>query len=213
MVALVVLKAGAARADLVDEATTACKAKSTVAQMDKFIGNNDMRSLHKLLDLKTKVGDCKPLKARIEVRVEKRDGDLACVKAKGDTRCFWVIETTLRITSEAREPVRQDYFACQSQLYLETGRKILAGDDPEAIKRFQIATNQSGQCLSLKKGEQVDVERRDDKVLCVRPPGEDQCYWTDNLVLPPAKVAQDASGASAKVITKASVHKTHRKRK
>ena len=176
---------GSARADIVDEATTACKAKSTVAQIDRLLTANDMRSYRKLVDAKTKVGDCKPLKARTDVKIEKSEGDLACVKAKGDARCSWVLETALRITSERREPVRQDYFACKSPLYLDTGRKIMAENDQEAIKRFRFATSQSGQCLTLKKGEQVDVEKRKDKIFCVRPPGEDQCYWTDNLALPP----------------------------
>jgi hypothetical protein len=177
--------AGSAHADIVDEATTVCKAKATVAQFDQLLTANDMRSYHKLVDAKTKVGDCKPLKARTDVKIEKNEGDLACVRAKGDTRCSWMLETALRITSERREPVRQDYFACKSPLYLDTGRKIMAENDQEAIKRFRSATSQSGQCLTLPKGEQVDVEKRKDKIFCVRPPGEDECYWTDNLALPP----------------------------
>jgi hypothetical protein len=183
-IAVFLATAGAARADMVDEATTVCKAKSTVAQIDQLLTAKDMRSYHKLVGAKTKVGDCKPLKARTDVKIDKSEGDLACVKADGDTKCSWVLETALRITSERHEPVRQDYFACKSPLYLDTGRKIMAEDNQEAIKRFRFATSQSGECLTLKKGEQVDVERRKDKITCVRPAGEDECYWTDSMVLP-----------------------------
>jgi hypothetical protein len=209
VVALVIANAGSARADLIDEATTACRTKSIVAQMGRLIDNNDMRSLRKLVDSKTKIGDCKPIRAHTEVKIDRRDSDLACVEAKGDTKCSWVLETKLRITSERRQPVHQDYIACKSQLYLETGRKILAEQDQDAIRRFRIATNQSGQCLALKKGEQVDVERRDDKILCVRPPGEDQCYWTDNSVLP-ANLAEQASERDGKTLAR---HKNPRKPK
>jgi len=209
--ALLVAGAAAARADNVDEATTACKAKSTVAQMGKMLDDNDMRSYRKLVDSKTKVGDCKPLKAHTDVKIDKHDGDLACVKAKGDRSCAWVLETNLRITSERRQPVRQDYIACKTRLYLETGRKILTDNDQDAVKRFQIATNQSGQCLALKKDEQVDVERRDDKIFCVRPPGEDQCYWTDSLALPP-NITEEASGDGGSSTARTAARQTKRKK-
>lgn len=196
-IAVFLAMAGTARADMVDEATTACKAKTTVAQIDQLLTAKDMRSYHKLVDAKTKVGDCQPLKAHTDVKIDKSEGDLACVTAKGDTKCFWVLETALRITSERHEPVRQDYFACKSPLYLDTGRKIMAEDNQEAIKRFRFATSQSGECLTLKKGEQVDVERRKDKIICVRPNGEDECYWTDGMVLPVSTVQENkASGGS-----------------
>lgn len=196
-VAAFLAAASTARADMVDEATTACKAKSTVAQFDQLLAANDMRLYRKLVDAKTKVGDCKPLKAHTDVKIDRSEGDLACVKADGDSKCSWVLEMALRITSERHQPVRQDYFACQSQLYLDTGRKIWGESDQEALKRFRIATSQSGECLALKKGEQVDVERRKDKIICVRPAGEDECYWTDSMVLP-ARTAQEnkASGGS-----------------
>jgi hypothetical protein len=211
-VALLVAGVGAARADNVDEATNACKAKTTAAQIGRLLDNNDMRSYRKLVDSKTKVGDCKPLKAHTDVKVDKRDGDLACVKAKGDRSCVWVLETNLRITSERRQPVRQDYIACKTRLYLETGRKILAENDQDAVKRFQIATNQSGQCVALKKAEQVDVERRDDKVFCIRPPGEDQCYWTDSLALPP-NISEEASSDGAGTTARSAARQTSRKKK
>ncbi len=176
---------GSARADIVDEATTACRLKSEVAQIGQALANHDMRDFHKLVDTRLKVGECKPLKPHTEVKVDSRDGDLACVKAKGDAKCAWVLESALQVTNEHREPVRQDNLACKTQLYLDTGRKIMAGNDEEAIKRFKIATSQSGECLTLKKGQPVDIEKRNDKIFCVRPPGEDQCYWTDNLALRP----------------------------
>ena len=196
-IAALLVAAGSARADMVDEATTACKAKSTVAQFDQLLAANDMRSYRKLVDAKTKVGDCKPLKARTDVKIDRSEGDLACVKADGDSKCSWVLETALRITSERHEPVRQDYFACKSPLYLDTGRKILGESDQEALKRFRFATSQSGECVTLKKGEQVDVERRKDKISCVRPAGEDECYWTDSMVLPVSTAQESkASGGS-----------------
>jgi hypothetical protein len=195
------LSAGVARADMVDEATTSCKTKSTVVQIGQLLAAKDMRSYHKLVDAKTKTGDCKPLKARTDIKINIREGDLACVKAKGDTKCAWVLEMALRITSERREPVRQDYFACKSPLYLETGRNVMAANDGEALKRFRSATSQSGECLTLKKGEQVDIERRDDKIFCVRPAGEDQCYWTDSLVLPTI-TSQETNTTRAKVVVR-----------
>jgi hypothetical protein len=173
-----------ARADLIEDATTACKTKANIAQIGQFLANHDMRSYRRLVDAKTKIGDCKPLKAHTDVKIERSEGNLACIKAKGDSRCAWVLETALQITSEQRQPVRQDYFACKSPLYLDAGRKIIADNDQEAIKRFRSATSQSGQCLTLRNGERVDVEKRNDKIFCVRPPGEDQCYWTDSLALP-----------------------------
>lgn len=182
---LFIATAVSARADIVDEATIVCKAKSTVTQIGQAAANHDMRTYHKLVNAKTKVGDCKPLKARTEVKVDRREGDLACVKANGDAKCSWALESALRVTSERREPVRQDSLACKTPLYLDTGRKIMAEGDQEAIKRFKIATSQSGECLTLRKGEPVDVEKRNDKIFCVRPPGEEQCYWTDNLALRP----------------------------
>lgn len=200
-IAAILATLSAARADLVDEATTACKAKSTVAQIGQFLAANDMRSYHKLVDAKTKVGDCKPLKAHTDVKIDRSEGDLACVKANGDTKCSWVLETALRITSERRQPVRQDYFACKSPLYLDTGRKIMAENDQEAIKRFRFATSQSGECLTLKQGEQVDIEKRNDKILCVRPNGEDECYWTDSSVLP-VITAQKSTTSGGNVVVR-----------
>lgn len=174
-----------AQADFIEKTTTACKARSTAARLDRLLAGKDMRSYRRLVVAKTRRGECRPIRAHTHIKVEKNEGDLACVKAKGDRRCVWVLELAVRITSERHEPVRRAYFACKSPLYLDTLHKIMARHDRAAMKRFRFVTRQSGQCLRLRRGERVDVEKRKDNILCVRPRREHRCYWTDKWVLPP----------------------------
>ena len=172
-----------ARAEILDDPTNACKTRAVADKVYALSESDDAGALKKYVDRQTRGGDCKLLPAHATVTVETRAPNLACVRGKTDTRCVWTLESALRSLSDKTETVQRDYVACRDDLYLETGRKIIASGNAEALKRFQTATNLSGICFALRRGDKVRVEKRKNQTICVRARGEDDCFWTDAIVL------------------------------
>lgn len=55
---------------------------------------------------------------------------------------------------------------------------FIAKNDNGGLDKFSAPKLASRDCFSLLKGMAVDVDKKDGQLLCVRPTGGFDCYWT-----------------------------------
>ncbi|MGA2638669.1 hypothetical protein [Methylocella sp.] len=67
--------------------------------------------------------------------------------------------------------------ACKAEADSKKLLDLGAKNDKAGVDKFSAPKLAAGDCFSLFKAMNVDVDKKDGKLLCVRPTGGFDCYW------------------------------------
>jgi hypothetical protein len=114
-------------------------------------------------------------------------------------RCFAIFALLLPSTVDAASVIKP-IVACKDEADSRKVLDFLGKNDKAGLDKFSAPKLAKGDCLSLSKGMAVTIDTKDAKLLCVRPWGGLDCYWTadadinQNAPEPEARPAAHSGG-------------------
>jgi hypothetical protein len=114
-------------------------------------------------------------------------------------RCLAILALLLPSMAEAASAIKP-IVACKEAADSRKVLDFLGKNDKAGLDKFSGPKLAKGNCLSLSKGMAVTIDKKDGRLLCVRPWGGLDCYWTadadinQNPAEPEARPATHSGG-------------------